>query len=95
MKVIWSETAIRDLETAHAYLEQHSSWYALRIINRLVAAADVLGDFPEMGRSVPERSDNVYRELIHSPYRIIYRAENQVHIVAVIHSARGELPLLP
>ena len=93
MKVIWSETAIRDLETVHAYLEQHSPWYALRIINRL--AADVLGNFPEMGRSVPERYDDVHRELIHSPYRIIYRAENQVYIIAVIHSACGELPSLP
>jgi toxin ParE1/3/4 len=95
VKVIWSETGIRDLETIHAYLEQHSPAYALRIINRLVAAADVLGDFPEMGRSVPERDDDVYRELIQSPYRIIYRAANQVYIIAVIHSARGELPPMP
>ena len=92
MKVIWSETAIKDLETVHAYLEQHSPSYALRTINRLVAAADVLGDFPEMGRHLAERYDGVYRELIHSPYRIVYRAENQVFVIAVVHSARGELP---
>ena len=54
-------------------------------------AADALGDFPLMGRIVPELRDD-RREVIEKPYRIIYRpTETQVEILAVVHGARGDL----
>jgi toxin ParE1/3/4 len=71
VKVIWSATALAHLEMIHAYLESQSAVYATQTINRLVLAADALGDFPLMGRTVPELNDS-RREVIEKPYRIIY-----------------------
>jgi toxin ParE1/3/4 len=63
--------------------------YAADIVNRLVLAADLLGDFPEMGHRFSESSDPSHRQIIQKPYRIIYRIlESQIEILAVIHGAR-------
>jgi toxin ParE1/3/4 len=91
VKVVWSATALAHLEMIHAYLESQSAIYATQTINRLVLAADALGDFPEMGRVVPELNDD-RREVIEKPYRIIYRpSSSHVEVLAVVHSARGNL----
>ena len=91
MRVIWSATALRHLDTIYAYLEPQSETYAHQTINRLVLAADALGDFPDMGRKVPEFNDH-RREVIEPPYRIIYSSsEAYVEVLAVVHSSRGNL----
>jgi plasmid stabilization system protein ParE len=44
-----------------------------------------------LGRVVPEYGDELRREVIYAPYRIVYRvvpAERRIEIVAVVHSAR-------
>jgi toxin ParE1/3/4 len=96
VRVIWSTTGKAHLQNIYAYLEVHSPNYARRTIDRLVLAADLLGDFPEMGRVVPELDDSGMREVVASPYRIIYQVQNgYIEIIAVAHSAQGELPPLP
>ena len=89
MKVVWTEAATRHLETIYAYLEVNSAFYAANIVNRLVLAADSLGDFPEMGHRFSESPDPSHRQIIQKPYRIIYRIlKSQIEILAVIHGAR-------
>jgi toxin ParE1/3/4 len=96
VRVIWSTTAKSHLQHIYAYLEVHSPNFARRTVDRLVFAADLLGDFSEMGRVVPELDDPGKREVIDSPYRIIYWVRNgYIEIIAVAHSAQGELPPLP
>lgn len=91
MKVIWSSTALAHLDMIYAYLEPQSMVYATQTINRLVQAADYLGDFPKMGHVVPELMDDRL-EIIERPYRIIYTvSESSVEILAVVHSSRGNL----
>ena len=93
MKVVWSVTATRQLENIHAYVELNSPAYARRVVDQIVLAADMLGDFPEMGRVVPEIDRPGVREVIHRPYRIIYRIfEHHVEVIAVVHGAQGKLP---
>jgi toxin ParE1/3/4 len=92
MTVVWTEAATRHLEAIYAYLEVNSAFYATSIVNRLVSAADMLGDFPEMGKRFSESTDPSHRQIIEKPYRIIYRIlDSQVEILAVIHSARDSL----
>jgi plasmid stabilization system protein ParE len=58
---------------------------------------DVLAQFPQLGRIVPEEQDENFREIILRPYRIIYKvlAERQaVGIARIWHGARGE-PEIP
>ncbi len=91
MRVIWSASALGHLDTIYAYLEPQSETYARQTINRLVLAADALGDFPDMGHKVPELGDH-RREIFERPYRIIYSSsEAYVEILAVVHGSRGNL----
>ncbi len=89
MKVIWSDQAKEQLEAIFNFASRTSELYAQRLINRLVARADVLGDFPEMGRINPKLQELAVRELSEAPYRIFYRIEREkVEIIGVVHGAR-------
>ncbi len=89
MKVIWSDQAKEQLEAIFNFASRTSELYAQRLINRLVARADVLGDFPEMGRINPKLQELQVRELSETPYRIFYRIEREkVEIIGVVHGAR-------
>ena len=62
-----------------------------------MAKADMLEQFPEIGRVVPEEQDENIREIILPPYRIIYRVLAEAQVVAIArvwHGARGE-PEIP
>lgn len=65
-----------------------------RIVRRLMARIETLGDHPDMGRIVPEFQQASLRELIQPPFRIVYRREaEQIRIVRVWRSERWlELP---
>ena len=50
---------------------------------RAVRSVERLGDFPEIGRVVPEVGVRRIRELIFGAYRIIYRVKDTVEILTV------------
>ena len=55
----------------------------------VVGAVELLREFPEAGRTVPEFQDPTLRELLHGHYRIVYEAsEDAVHVLAIHHGAR-------
>ena len=87
--VIWSPQSVRDLEAIHAYISDESVRYADLVVGRLVAAVERLQEFPESGRSVPERADAAIRELIVGPYRVVYRLRpGLVEIATVFRGSR-------
>lgn len=90
MKVDWSEPAVEDLRTLHAYIAKDSAHYAALFIERLLDAAERLVDFPESGRHVPEMQAANVRELIVQGYRIIYQIEDESRVVVltVVHGRR-------
>ncbi|HEY6323702.1 MAG TPA: type II toxin-antitoxin system RelE/ParE family toxin [Thermoanaerobaculia bacterium] len=89
MKVAWSEPAVADLVAIHDYIARDSPRYAQRFVERLIAAAEPLESFPDLGRIVPE-GDGRHRELLVRSYRIIYRVEGQeILIVTVVHGSRN------
>jgi plasmid stabilization system protein ParE len=69
----------RGVESIRAFIAQDSRSYADLEARRIVAAVDRLRTFPESGRPVPERQDPAVREIITSPYRIVYRLRSGVH----------------
>jgi len=92
-----SRVVIRFAESAVTDLEQLRRWYTEQgvpnIGNRLVAEIferiEALRDHPDIGRIVPEFEQQYLRELIHPPFRIVYRREpKQVRIVRVWRSER-------
>ena len=88
-RVIWTRQAIEDIEAITAYVGRDSPRYAALLADRLVAAVEQVGQFPESGRIVPEIGDEALREIVHGNYRIVYRLGSEtVEIITVHHGAR-------
>jgi len=88
--VLWTEQARSDLAAIRAFISQDSPHYASVVVAQLIAATDRLATFPESGRAVPEFEDPLVREVVHRPYRIVYRLAGveQIHIVTVHHGSQ-------
>jgi toxin ParE1/3/4 len=71
--VRWTETAIRDLEEAAAFIGRDSRFYAAALVQETRAAARSLRTFAERGRVVPEIDAPDIRELFIGSYRLIYQ----------------------
>src|SRR5689334_2938158 len=96
-KVILAPSAGSDLEEIVSYVARHNPDAASRLGYALIARAELLAQFPELGRQVPEFARQDLRELIHRSYRIIYRLKQPEHLIEVVrfwHAARG-LPHIP
>jgi len=90
-EVLWTKQAQADLAAIRAFISQDSPHYASVIITRLISATDRLAPFPESGRAVQEFEDPSVREVVHSPYRIVYRlvGADEVHVLTVHHSSQS------
>lgn len=89
MRTHWTDTAAAHLSAIHEYIAKDSSVYAQRMIDRLTRRSEQIAAFPQSGRRVPEYDEDDIREIIESPYRIIYRiTHEQIDVLAVIHCAQ-------
>ena len=88
---------IRFAESAVSNLEQLRLWYAEqtvpdvgdRLIEEIFERLGALRTHPDMGRIVPEFGQRFLGELIHPPFRIVYRREPKyVRIVRIWRSER-------
>ena len=89
--VLWTEQARADLAAIRAFISQDSPHYASVIVSRLIAATERLVPFPESGRAVPEFDDPLVREVVHRPYRIVYRlvGVDELHVLTVHHASQS------
>lgn len=83
-------SAVKDLEAIRAwYADQQVPAVGERLIREIIAQIERLADFPEIGRIVPEFGIVNLREIIYSPFRIVYRLdESRVRVVRVWRSER-------
>jgi toxin ParE1/3/4 len=89
MRVDWSELANDQLDDAMAYIARDRPATAARWLKRLLDEASSLADYPDQGKLVEGTERDDIRELIVSPYRIIYRRdESVVYITMVLHDRR-------
>jgi plasmid stabilization system protein ParE len=88
--ISFAESALRDLEEVRAwYTEQGVPDVGARLVTEVFQRVQALADHPDMGRVVPEFEQPFLRELIHPPFRIVYRRDPQrVRIVRVWRSER-------
>ena len=92
MIVFWTHNAKRELRAVYDYIAQNSPRYAEGMVDRITRKSQQLEQFPYLGSEVSEYGDVTVRELLESPYRIIYRVrEDRVDVVSVVHGAR-QLP---
>ncbi len=91
--VYWTETAQKDLVGIIDYISKDIVERALKVFEKLKKVAEELDNFPYRGRIVPElKYHNIesYRELIISPWRIIYRDEDEkIFMLAVFDGRRN------
>jgi toxin ParE1/3/4 len=88
--VTFAASAIDDLEGIRGwYSERGVPEVAERLLREVVSVVERLADFPESGRVVPEFALAQLREVIHPPFRIVYRLdEAKVRVVRVWRSER-------
>jgi len=92
-KVIWSPTAIEDVDSIAEYIARDSIDQASLFVIRLIGVTDRLQDFPSSGRIIPEIGNPGCREIIYGSYRIMYRVyEDAVWITGIVHGSRDWHP---
>lgn len=90
LQIIFAESAVTDLEEIREYyLEQQVPEVGDRFVREIIALIEDLPSHPDRGRVVPEFNQSKLRELIHPPFRIVYRRDPQsFSIVRVWRSER-------
>lgn len=88
MKVIWGDTAKRDLRELVAYISQESVQAAELVSRRILEAAELLGQMPRIGR--PGRVKGTRERVVgRTRYLLVYKiASGRIDLLRVYHGAR-------
>jgi addiction module RelE/StbE family toxin len=93
-----SKTAKNDLREIIKFISINNPINALNVLKRIESRINTLNHFPERGGYVPELLKNNikdYRQLIESPWRIIYKIDNNiVNVLIIIDSRRNTQDIL-
>ncbi len=88
-QVRWAQQAAEDLEAIAQHIACDSPHYAKLLVLDVLAAVSRAGEFPQIGRVVPELGDPLIREILLGSYRMICRTgEDLVEVLTIYHSAR-------
>ncbi len=95
MRLIWSESALADLERFAAFLQDHHPNMAKRIAPEIIKRARMIADYPEVGRSV--EFEGAYRELsmsvLNATYVFRYSIRSDhVRLLRVFHGREHRAP---
>ncbi|MCL1884297.1 MAG: type II toxin-antitoxin system RelE/ParE family toxin [Defluviitaleaceae bacterium] len=89
MDVVWTPSALGDLNKIKEYIARDSVHYANKFAEGAFTATEHLAVFPKRGRIVPEYQNPNIREIGHGSYRIIYEmVDDEVFVVAIVHGRR-------
>jgi len=93
-----NKTAKNDLREIISYISKNNPMNALKILKKVEDRINSLKHFPERGGYVPELLKNNikdYRQLIESPWRIIYKIDKDiVNVLIIIDSRRNTQDIL-
>ena len=89
VRIRFAESALGDLEAVRGwYAERGVPNVGMRLVAEIIDRAQSLADHPDLGRVVPEFGQTLLRELVHPPFRIVYRREPDA--VRIVRVWRGE-----
>jgi len=94
VKLIYSESAVKDLTRLRSFIAEHNPKSASQVANNLIERIKALTEFPRMGVPVPNAPDpETLRELILDNYVIRYSfyAETVV-ILKIWHHRENRQP---
>ena len=75
MKIVWSPLAERRALEAVDYIAQDRPQTAAAWLEELIERVGKLDRLARRGRVVREIGLSAYREILHAPYRVIYRVD--------------------
>ena len=82
-------SALADLEDIRTWCaDQGVPEDGARLVARIIERIEALAEHPDLGRVVPEFDQPFLRELIHRPFRIVYRRDDGALRIARVW--RGE-----
>lgn len=89
-KITFAASSVNDLDDILSlYADQQAAAVGDKLLRKIVSQVERLGAFPESGRVVPEFGIPALREIICSPFRIIFRLdESRIRVVRVWRSER-------
>ncbi len=92
-EVLWVAVSENDLLGIIVFIAEESPGNALKILTKIKKRTAKLERSPLQGRVVPEllrQGISIYREIVISPWRVIYKVEgNKVYVLSVIDSRRN------
>jgi toxin ParE1/3/4 len=91
-KIVFTKPTIEDLEDLVSFISRDDPNAGEKFGFALIEKAQNLSEHPFLGRMVPEFKIENLREIIHRPYRIIYRVredQKMIEVLSVWHAARG------
>jgi toxin ParE1/3/4 len=93
-----NKTAKNDLREIIKYISKNNPMNAINVLKKIEDRINTLNHFPERGGYVPEllrKNIKDYRQLIESPWRIIYKIDkNIVNVLIIIDSRRNTQDIL-
>ena len=91
MKIIWSPLAVDQVRDIASYIALDKPAIAVEWAEKIFNSVEVLLEFPESGRVVPEINRQEIRELVLGNYRLIYKLEQKEILVLIVKSYRQKL----
>ncbi|MBI4844264.1 MAG: type II toxin-antitoxin system RelE/ParE family toxin [Nitrospirae bacterium] len=90
IRATFAESAFSDLDDIKAFYKSEGlPETGNRLISELLSEVERLRVYPKSGRIVPEFNVEYLREIIHPPFRIVYRYDkNRVRVVRIWRSER-------
>lgn len=88
MKVVWSPLAEQRALEAVDYIAQDRPQTAAAWLEKLLERVSQLDQFAQQGRVVREIGIPAYREVLHPPYRIIYRVDAARVVILTLRHVR-------
>ena len=86
-KVIWTETALDDLDAIADYIALDKPVAAKHLVQQVFARVEQLAIFPQSGGKPRELAGTSYRLLVIRPLKIFYRVSGEkVYLVYVMRS---------
>ncbi|HFD33070.1 MAG TPA: type II toxin-antitoxin system RelE/ParE family toxin [Gammaproteobacteria bacterium] len=93
MKLTWSPLAISRVSEIAEYIAKDNPLASEKWANNIFDLVERLSEFPEIGRTVPEIKNKMFRELISGNYRIIYKYENAQILILTVRHGKQILPV--
>jgi toxin ParE1/3/4 len=88
MKIIFTETALTDLDEIFEYLASNYPTLVSSVEQRINSVLARLQEWPESARKVTQRTNVHVAPLIRYPYRIFYRVTDEaIEIVHIRHTS--------